>query len=239
MGNEGEASRGVVVHRGFTMVELVVVIGVVMVLLGFLLPALSGARGAAVQISDSVLLREFGLEIDVYTSSQDGKYPYDPESVAASLSRVTEIIQNKSLLFSSSEVATDAGLARSPVSYSMAFCYDWRRMRQGETEYTPLEEDPLVTDFTQLEPRQIRVTDVASPSLKGLAVHSWISYGGVQSYFCCVDQRPRAPVCFADNSVSPYSWPEMLIQTDGLLVIENGIGVPVQSTWNGIKGRDR
>jgi hypothetical protein len=49
---------------------------------------------------------------------------------------------------------------------------------------------------------------------------------------------PKAPIAFADGSAGEYRFSELLGPRDEL-ILENGIGAPVFSTWEGIRGRDR
>jgi len=64
---------------GFTVVELLVVIGVLSLLMGVLLPALSQARRAARAVIGGQRQREVVLAVSLYASDHHGRYP---ESVA-------------------------------------------------------------------------------------------------------------------------------------------------------------
>ncbi len=60
---------------GFTLVELLVSIGIIALLIGLLAPALGGARDRSRELGSTVNLRNIGQIFEMYTQEADGLYP--------------------------------------------------------------------------------------------------------------------------------------------------------------------
>jgi prepilin-type N-terminal cleavage/methylation domain-containing protein/prepilin-type processing-associated H-X9-DG protein len=61
--------------RGFTLVELLVVIGIISLLISMLLPALNKARRASNELACASNIRQFGLGIQIYCNNNKGFMP--------------------------------------------------------------------------------------------------------------------------------------------------------------------
>jgi prepilin-type N-terminal cleavage/methylation domain-containing protein len=63
-------------RKAFTLVELLVVIGIIAVLIGILLPALKRAREAAVQVTCQSNIRQIAILFQIYTNDSKGWFPH-------------------------------------------------------------------------------------------------------------------------------------------------------------------
>src|SRR5688500_15477885 len=61
--------------NGFTLVELLVVIGIISVLISILLPALNKARESAKRIACASNIRQLGMAVQLYASAHKGDLP--------------------------------------------------------------------------------------------------------------------------------------------------------------------
>lgn len=63
-------------RAGFTLVELLVVIGIIALLVAILLPSLNRARESAQRVACLSNMRQLGLSMVMYTTDNKGKFPF-------------------------------------------------------------------------------------------------------------------------------------------------------------------
>lgn len=223
-------------RRGFSLLELTVAIGVVLVLLSIALPAIRSVRAQAAMTADLSLLRQNAILASAYCGDYKGVYPiaadtgwrcaaYWGQAVveAGGVKAITEI-----------DPTYDLAEGRQPTRHSMtvAAAFDWTFMVLGQTR------DPVVTS-----PSPVRQENMLYPDAKGLLWTSdvlphFVPAGSESrsASWCCVEGGRPGGVAMCDTSARQGRWPEFVSHPDR--GSENGIGLPVFTTWDGCRGRD-
>ncbi|MCL4222378.1 MAG: prepilin-type N-terminal cleavage/methylation domain-containing protein [Phycisphaerales bacterium] len=236
MGMGPRAAQAPGCGRGFTLIELVVCIGIIMILIGLIAPSLGRAMSRAKLIRDVGTVRQQAMLISMYAADFEDTYPLADDRLghlfsAAGNWGVPLIESGHADSVAQLDPDVDRGLEPSFL-LSIAMVFDANQMRPGH-----------VPPVGQQRPRAVRTHQVLFPSSKALTFRLWDgqpneTFGGI-NVFCCaaafVDWP--TPVSFADGSAASGTMREFL---DGdSLYMEHDIGAPVYSTWFGIRGRDR
>lgn len=211
-------------RRAFTLLELMVSLGVIMVLLSFLIPAIGRTREAGIDLQRLNLARQNAIAIVEYTNRYRGCFPFRSFESAAVNSNWWAAVFKGDDDARSALAQLDAG----NFSLSRCFTQDFQHMRPGHT--LPWFE------FAS-RPKPVFASDVSHPSLKGMVFEFWIDYGPATGPWCCTPEEIELPVIFADLSGERGRWWDFL--PGNRLYVENGIGWPISLTWYGSRGRDR
>ena len=118
-------------RRAFTLVELLVVIGIIALLIGLLLPALNRARASSMKTACAANLAEIGRAFEFYANDHNGWYPpsvlspaFNPHNVPLVSDYLSPYVDGQMELFHCP--ADDQMFARWGLSYSYnpEFAYD-------------------------------------------------------------------------------------------------------------------
>lgn len=215
-------------RRAFTLIELLMILGVISILLALILPALGSSWDLAQRTRDLGQLRNNVTLIGNYTNDYRDIYPIGFEGAGSSATR-WHVAMLEGGYISSEEEADPIGTSRyDNMRFWMSKCmvFTPRLMLPGAT--IPVDDQMSVA---------VKVHQVTYPSAKGL-MYQWSSDAPLdgRNYFCCVIDW-KAPVGFADGSGELGSY---LDYNAGIRpVIVDTIGIPVFTTWGGYLARDR
>ncbi|MCE7975061.1 MAG: type II secretion system protein [Leptolyngbya sp. PLA1] len=216
--------------RAFSLVEVAVTLGVLMVLVSFILPTIRGARDAAGLTRDSASLKQCAALVAMYAAVSNDRYPVGGNNPIAHADSWYRPLIAAGLAAGPAEIDAVGVRRRGGVRFWQSSCMNLPpdRMLPGRTL-------PAWTGTAEAQ----RVTDVLYPSAKGHLFRATNGEGTASEggqWFCC-GPRWRSAVAMGDASVTRGDY----IDFNGgePPVIVDDIGRPVYTTWGGIRGRDR
>jgi len=216
--------------RGFSLIELVVVMGVVMILVGLALPSLQRSWWTGRSVAQLASVRHNAALIGQYAQVYRDLYPQPDARTSTEVVHFWYKPMVESGYFASPREADPLGTRRHGrvnIMLSECMAHPPERMVRGNTQ--PERER---------RPAPVRTGDVLEPSRKGLLALAKLESDRIQAYWCCVPGFPKGPVAFADGGASLEYWMDLL-PNQRFEPDRNGIGRPVMTTWGGARGRDR
>jgi competence protein ComGC len=217
--------------RAFSLIELIVSIGVLMVLVSLLVPALARSSDRARTVRDMATMRQNSAAIAAYTSDYQDIHPIAFSTASQSASYWYQPLVARGYIGTVASVDPSSHRRTGGVMAFMSVCMvmDPDLMLPGRTR-----------PFTTVPSYAVRLASVPYPSLKGQVFKmgdTGLLYEQGGRYLCCQPPYWRAPIAMCDGSTLTASMLELNGGTPPLIV--DHIGAPVWTSWGGYAARDR
>jgi prepilin-type N-terminal cleavage/methylation domain-containing protein/prepilin-type processing-associated H-X9-DG protein len=186
---------------GFTLVELLVVIGIIAVLIGILLPVLGRAKQGANQVKCMANLRQLGVGLQLYASQNKGIYPIGFMNKGDTVPGATTAWTMESTDWTTQLMAVfkkkaSGGYDNADVAGTGT--PGLRQIFQCPEVSIVVTTDSVVTHYT-VHPRLI-------PDLRSIDYNSGNFNKGLQPYKVAKIKRASDIIVVFDSSVTNTSW---------------------------------
>jgi hypothetical protein len=219
----GCATRG----RAFTLIEAVICLGVIMLLVGLVVPALAKARESARMTRDLAVMRTCVTLLHSYCTESKGLFPLVGNDMLA-ISNWWRAVGPQPGVADASLIDPVGVREFGAVRAIMSACFVVRPedMEPGNTVHIDLVQVRAMTDAS-----------VVSPASKGTLYMQSRMVSGRHTYWAITpaEYASQGPIAFLDGSATVGRWPDFVVEPP---YFEHWVGWPVLATWHGVRGRD-
>ncbi|MBX3321927.1 MAG: type II secretion system protein [Phycisphaeraceae bacterium] len=216
-------------HRSaFSIIELIVTIGIVMILIGLLLPAISQAREQAKRTHNLSSIRGAMMMLTQYTSDHQEYYPLGWTDVVNAAMYWHLPLQISGHIDSWQDLGIiNRDQNRTLIAMTQTAILNQNTFVPGAGLH--LHEQPL---------RSQQTSTIRYSSHKGILFQYYVEASGKipATEWCCGRDAPVAPIAFADGSALLATYKQFDVQP--LPALHLRVGTPVATTWHGLAGRD-
>ena len=160
--------RNAEIHGGFSLVELLVVIGVIAILAGLMLPALARAKSKANDVACVGNLKQFSIALRTFADENEGNLPTAEQLPSAPvdpknpLPRICDVLASQ-FGYNTNSIPQTKTVFRCPSDLVKRFeqngsSYEWNSIYNGRPvenprrSQNPASEAPLMYDYENFHP---------------------------------------------------------------------------------------
>lgn len=224
----GRAARARVDGRpAFSMIELIVSIGIIMILIGLMLPSLSATRKQAERTRNLSAIRADLQFLTKYTSDYKERFPVGWSTPISAAKLWFRPLIASGIIDSYTDLGIVDDTQQLPlVALTLTALEDQTAFQPGANR--DIYEEPIAGQQSGL---------IQFSSEKALLWQYESREPGLPSpEWCCGPIAPVVAFGFADGSAFTATYKQFRVEPEPLMYLQ--VGVPVQSTWFGLAGRD-